>query len=117
MMKKNKFLVALMVCLPVLISAFGDAVDTGYSMADLRRMYSSGDRTQWPKPHLDASVQKGFVDIEFYPLWNIRNQIPSVKKRLHWENYCFLMHGYRHRSSYPVRAVTIRSSVLVMVRA
>ncbi|MEN5197136.1 cytochrome-c peroxidase [Sphingobacterium faecium] len=80
-MKKNKFLVALMVCLPVLISAFGDAVDTGYSMADLRRMYSSGDMSQWPKPHLDASVQKGFVDIGVLPAMEYPQSNPFSKEK------------------------------------
>ena len=72
---------ALMVCLPVLISAFVDAVDTGYSMADLRRMYSSGDMSQWPKPHLDASVQKGFVDIGVLPAIEYPQSNPFSKEK------------------------------------
>lgn len=67
LMKRNKFLIALAVSLPVLISAFADAVDTILPIADLRRLYSSADVRQWPEPHLDASVRNGFVDIGVLP--------------------------------------------------
>lgn len=66
-MKRNKFLIALTVCLPMLISAFADAVDSVLPLDDLRRRYSSGDVGQWPEPHLDASVKPGFVDIGVLP--------------------------------------------------
>lgn len=60
-------MIALTVCLPVLVSAFADAVDTVLPLADIRRRYSSGDVGQWPEPHLDASVKPGFVDIGVLP--------------------------------------------------
>lgn len=38
-----------------------------YDIDDLRRRYSSGDYSQWPKPDLDSSVVNGFKDIGHLP--------------------------------------------------
>lgn len=38
-----------------------------YDIDDLRRRYSSGDYSQWPKPNLDSSVVNGFKDIGHLP--------------------------------------------------
>jgi cytochrome c peroxidase len=33
----------------------------------LRKIYSSGDKTKWPKPHIDSSVQAGYQEIGWLP--------------------------------------------------
>ena len=39
-------------------------IDQGYSIDDLRALYSSGDQSKWPTPTVDASVYaEGFEDI------------------------------------------------------
>lgn len=37
--------------------------EPAYTLEDLRRIYSSGDQSQWPKPGIDPSVAKDFQDI------------------------------------------------------
>ena len=39
-------------------------IDQGYTIQDLRTLYSSGDQSKWPTPNVDASVlNDGFEDI------------------------------------------------------
>jgi cytochrome c peroxidase len=37
--------------------------EPAYSLEDLRRIYSSGDQSKWPKPDLDPQAAEGFEDI------------------------------------------------------
>lgn len=38
-----------------------------FDLEDLRQRYSSGDYSQWPRPHLDKEVEKNFKDIGHLP--------------------------------------------------
>ncbi|MDR2281816.1 MAG: cytochrome-c peroxidase [Sphingobacterium sp.] len=38
-----------------------------FDIAKLRRLYSSGDTSRWPEPHLDDAVKSGFQDIGVLP--------------------------------------------------
>ena len=41
-----------------------NVIDQGYTITELRALYSSGDQSKWPKPTVDESVLKdGFEDI------------------------------------------------------
>lgn len=56
------------VILFILVIAFGSfKVYQEFDLDDLRKRYSSGEYSQWPKPELDAAVQPGFKDIGHLP--------------------------------------------------
>ena len=63
-MKKAIPFLALGVTFTFLAFKSNKVVDQGYSIDDLRALYSSGDQSKWPTPTVDASVYaEGFEDI------------------------------------------------------
>ncbi|WP_126651898.1 cytochrome-c peroxidase [Chryseobacterium aureum] len=46
-----------------LLSYTSDNNPTGYTVEELRTLYSSGDPTKWPTPHLFDEAKEGFQDI------------------------------------------------------
>ena len=63
-MKKAIPLVALGVTFTFLALKPNNVIDQGYTIDQLKTLYSSGDQSKWPKPNVDASVYAdGFEDI------------------------------------------------------
>jgi cytochrome c peroxidase len=63
-MKKAIPFLALGISFTFLALKPNQVVDQGYTIDQLRTLYSSGDQTKWPKPTVDASVYaEGFEDI------------------------------------------------------
>ena len=63
-MKKAIPFLALGVTFTFLAFKSNKVVDQGYTIDDLRALYSSGDQSKWPTPTVDASVYaEGFEDI------------------------------------------------------
>lgn len=63
-MKKIFLLSAIAITSIFVYSFIYQPVDPGYSINELRNLYSSGDPTKWPKPEVDESVlAEGFEDI------------------------------------------------------
>lgn len=63
-MKKAIPFLALGVTFTFLAFKSNKVIDQGYSLNDLRTLYSSGDQSKWPTPTVDSSVYAdGFEDI------------------------------------------------------
>jgi cytochrome c peroxidase len=65
-MKKCLFITTVL--LAVLYSFRYNPIDKGYSIDDLKQLYSSGDSSKWPAPTLDSLViAQGFEDLGVLP--------------------------------------------------
>lgn len=63
-MKKAIPFIALGITFSLLALKPNEVIDQGYTIDQLRTLYSSGDQTKWPKPNVDPSVYaSGFEDI------------------------------------------------------
>ena len=63
-MKKAIPFLALGISFTFLALKPNQVIDQGYTIDQLRTLYSSGDQTKWPKPNVDESVYaEGFEDI------------------------------------------------------
>lgn len=63
-MKKAIPFLALGITFTFLALKPNQVIDQGYTIEQLRTLYSSGDQTKWPKPNVDESVYaEGFEDI------------------------------------------------------
>ncbi|WP_419870007.1 cytochrome-c peroxidase [Chryseobacterium sp. CT-SW4] len=65
-MKKNIIAILGILSAVYLFSSF-DKVYQGYTPQELRDLYSSGDPSLWPKPHLFDEAKEGFQDIGVLP--------------------------------------------------
>jgi len=63
MLKKRTFLIFTLFLLFVAATAFIGRQQQEYTLDQLRILYSSGDRTRWPKANIDDLAAKGFKDI------------------------------------------------------
>ncbi|SUJ07879.1 Cytochrome c551 peroxidase precursor [Sphingobacterium spiritivorum] len=65
---KRYLIIICILTIPILIAAFSTQdLQEEYSLSELRRLYSSGDISKWPKPHIDESVKEDFEDIGTLP--------------------------------------------------
>ncbi|MBQ0147962.1 MAG: cytochrome-c peroxidase [Flavobacteriaceae bacterium] len=63
-MKKPIPIIALGVCFALLALKPNKVIDQGYTIDQLRTLYTSGDQTKWPTPTVDSAVYAdGFEDI------------------------------------------------------
>jgi len=58
-----------------------DRLPDGYTLSTLRKLYSSGDVTRWPKPQLDSSVVPGFEDLGVLPTVTYPENNPYSKAK------------------------------------
>ncbi|MBQ0152017.1 MAG: cytochrome-c peroxidase [Chryseobacterium sp.] len=69
-----------------LIYSFSDyqGVQKGYSLQELRELYSSGNQSLWPKPHLFDDAKEGFQDIGYFgkPVYPKDNPYSKEKEEL-----------------------------------
>ncbi|WP_236582395.1 cytochrome-c peroxidase [Sphingobacterium spiritivorum] len=74
--------IAVILTIPLLIAAFDiQYQQKDYSIAELRQLYSSGDMTRWPQPHIDESVRTDFKDIGVLPKMVYPEQNPYTKAK------------------------------------
>ena len=79
----------------MVIAAFSFKQQEGIDIAALRKAYSSGDYSKWPKAILAEAARKNFKDIG--PLGDVpfpANNL-SVTQKKSWVKCCFLIQGFR----------------------
>lgn len=60
---KDRYLALLAIAGIVCLLSYTSNDPTGYTMEELRDLYSSGDPSKWPAPHLFNEAKEGFQDI------------------------------------------------------
>ncbi len=79
---KIKKIIAASVCtMPLFILSFISQTIADYSLAELRRLYSSGNAASWPAPHIDESVKPYFKEIGALPAVSYPDYNPYSKEK------------------------------------
>jgi Cytochrome c peroxidase len=81
LLKKNMIWGAAIVLVPFMISAFANRPSEQENLVELRKRYSSGNMALWPRPNIDPSVSKGFVDIGVLPQVDYPADNPYSKEK------------------------------------
>jgi cytochrome c peroxidase len=63
----NKKLIAFSSIIVAAVISFSFIVNEEYDIATLRKIYSSGDNSKWPKANVDAAAMKHFKEIGILP--------------------------------------------------
>ena len=60
---KDRYLAIIAIVAVGLMLGYRPNDPTAYTVDELRDLYSGGDKSKWPKPHLFAEAEEDFQDI------------------------------------------------------
>lgn len=77
-----KYLIPLFLSAALLyMFSFSEPIQKGYTLEELRALYSSGDKSKWPKPHLFDEAKENFQDIGVLPKFSFPKDNPYSKEK------------------------------------
>ncbi len=92
---KDRYLAILAIAGIASLLSYTSNDPTGYTVEELRTLYSSGDQSKWPVPHLFNEAKEGFQDIGSLPKMKFPEDNPYSEDKMELGKMLFLIRDFR----------------------
>jgi cytochrome c peroxidase len=104
---KDRYIAVLAMAGIICLLSYTSNDPRGYTVEELRTLYSSGDQSRWPAPHLFDEAKEGFQDIGVLPEMKFPEDNPYSEDKMELGKMLFLIPDFPKVDRFRVPAATM----------